>query len=169
MIVRLEEPGDREASLAVERAAFATADEARIVAAVRDEPGSFALVAEEDDAVVGHVQLSAAWIGNEAVLALGPIGVVPARQGKGIGTAMVAAALAQARERRAAAVILLGDPAFYGARGFVPAAPYGLLNPFTGVQADGFRIEEEDLQIAVLDEERVKAMRGKVRWHPAFG
>ena len=49
-----------------------------IVEAVRDEEGSFALVAEEDGELVGHIQLSRAWVGENPLLALGPIGVVPA-------------------------------------------------------------------------------------------
>ena len=74
MRIRLESAADREAALEVERAAFGTPEEPRIVEAVRDQPGSFALVAEEDDEIVGHVQLSAAWVGIDEVRALGPIG-----------------------------------------------------------------------------------------------
>jgi hypothetical protein len=80
MKVRLEEPGDCDASLEVERLAFGSDQEPSIVEAVRDEEGSFALVAEEDGTLVGHVQLSRAWMGETPVLGLGPIGVVPERQ-----------------------------------------------------------------------------------------
>ena len=155
--------------LEVERAAFGTPEEPAIVEAVRDQPGSFGLVAEEDGDVIGHVQLSAAWVGEDEVLALGPIGVMPAHQGHGVGTALVAAALASAREQGAAAVILLGAPGYYGARGFEPVATYGLTNPFAGVTEGGFVIAEEDLQLAVLDPDRVASLAGEVRWHPAFG
>jgi putative acetyltransferase len=169
VIVRLETAADRDSSVEVERAAFGTTEEARIVEQVRDEPGSFALVADDGREVVGHVQLSSAWVGQDEVLALGPIGVLPDRQRRGIGTALVAAALEEGRARGAAAVILLGDPAYYGRRGFEPAARFGLRNPFAGVTENGFEIAEEDLQIAILDAERVAAMAGDVRWHPAFG
>jgi predicted N-acetyltransferase YhbS len=67
------------------------------------------------------------------------------------------------------AVILLGAPSFYGPRGFEPAASYGFANPFAGVLPDGFEIAEKDFQIAVIDEVRVRAMSGEVRWHAAFG
>ncbi len=169
MIVRLETPADREASIAIERAAFGRTLEADIAGTVRDEPGSFALIAEADGEIVGHVQLSTAWVGEDEVLALGPIGVAPTHQRRGIGTALVAAALDEARGRGAAAVILLGDPSYYGARGFEPAARYGLANPFAGTEEEGFVIAEEDCQIAVFDEARVAALAGAVRWHPAFG
>jgi predicted N-acetyltransferase YhbS len=169
VIVRLERLEDRPASIEVERAAFGTSEEATIVEQVRDEPGSFALVAVIDDEVVGHVQMSTAWIGDAEVLALGPIGVSPAYQRRGVGTQLLASAIAEADARETAAVILLGSPSFYGARGFEPASVYGFANPFTGVLPDGFTIAEEDFQIAVIDADRVRQMSGMVRWHPAFG
>jgi putative acetyltransferase len=112
--------------------------------------------------------MSKAWIGDQDVLALGPIAVTPTRQGRGYGTALVAAALAEAAARDVAAV-MLRSPRYYGQRGFEPAYLYGLRSPFTGTTAEGFVIAEEDFQIAVLDAARVRPMSGVVRWHPAFG
>jgi predicted N-acetyltransferase YhbS len=169
VIIRPERLEDRPSSIEIERAAFGTLEEATIVERIWDEPGSFALVAEEDGEVVGHVQMSTAWIGDDSVLALGPIGVSPAYQRRGIGSALIAAALAEARARGAAAAIVLGSPLFYGRRGFEPAATYGFANPFATLLPDGFEIVEEHFQIAVLDEDRVREMSGIVRWHPAFG
>jgi predicted N-acetyltransferase YhbS len=168
-VIRLEREEDRPASLEVERAAFGGPLEAEIVVAVRDEPGSFALVAELGDEVVGHVQLSTAWIGEQEVLALGPIGVMPAHQGRGLGTDLLRAALDEATRRGTTAVILLGSPAFYGARGFEPASARGLRNPFAGATEDGSVIAAKDFQIAVLDGVRAGALTGEIRWHPAFG
>lgn len=169
MIVRLERPEDRDASLEIEQVAFGTPEEPRIVEEVRDQPGSFALVAEEEDVIVGHVQLSAVRVGRDEVVGLGPIAVLPSRQGHGIGTALLAAALAEARSRGGIAVVLLGAPRFYGERGFQPAARFGLRNPFAGVTEEGFEIEEEDFQIAILDAVRAASLAGEVRWHPSFG
>ena len=169
MIVRPERADDRAASVAVERAAFGEPLEPHIVEAIRDVEGSFALVAEVDGELVGHVQMSRAWVGDSAVLALGPIGVVPDRQRAGIGSALVRAALDEASRRGEVAVILLGDPSYYGRLGFVPGSRYGLRNPFAGSHDDGFVVAEEDFQIAVLDEARATVLAGDVRWHPAFG
>jgi putative acetyltransferase len=168
MTVRPEESADRDATLEVERAAFRTTNESDIVVAVRDEAGSFALIAEEESRVVGHVRMSKAWSGDQEVLALGPIAVTPTRQGRGYGTALVAAALAEAAARDVAAVMLLGSPRYYGQR-FEPARHFGLRNPFTGTTAEGSEIADEDFRIAVLDAAQVRPMSGVVRWHPAFG
>jgi putative acetyltransferase len=167
-VVRAEIPEDRAASLEVERAAFGGSSEADIVEAVRDDVDAFALVATIDGCIVGHVQLSRAWIGEEPVLALGPIGVAPDRQHRGIGSSLVSGSLEEAARRGERAVILLGDPGFYGRLGFAPGSRHGLRNPYAGRTEDGFTIEEEDFQVAVLDE-REGSLTGEVRWHPAFG
>ena len=52
--IRPEEPLDREAALEVERLAFGSDEEPGIVEAVRGDDGSFALVAEEEGAIVGQ-------------------------------------------------------------------------------------------------------------------
>jgi putative acetyltransferase len=168
LVVRPEEPADRVAALEVERAAFGSDEETAIVERVQDEEGSFALVVEEDGDVVGHVQLSRGWVGESPVLALGPIGVVPSRQRRGIGSALMRAALEEAGRRGEVAVMLLGDPAFYPRFGFEPASKFGLRNPFAGVSAGDFVIAEEDFMLAPLDG-RARSLRGPVRWHPAFG
>jgi putative acetyltransferase len=163
LAIRPERLEDRGRSLEIERLAFSKEEEVAIVEAVRDEDGSFALVAEEEDGdLVGHVQLSRAWIGENAVLALGPIGVVPERQRQGIGSALMRAALDEARARDEPAVILLGDPAFYSRFGFEPAASVGLRNPFAG------EVAEENFMLAPLHD-RAWSLSGEVRWHSAFG
>jgi putative acetyltransferase len=164
----METPADREATLQIERLAFGSDGEAAIVEAVRDEAGSFALVAEEDGEVIGHVQFSRVRIGQDRVVALGPIGVLPDRQRRGVGSALIRAGLDRARELGEPAVVLLGDPSFYPRFGFEPASTFGLRNPFTGVQPDGFVVKEEDFMVAPLDD-RARHLSGPVRWHPAFG
>ena len=170
MIVRLESPTDRLASIEVERAAFGQPLESTIVEAVRDEAGSFALVAEFDGDIVGHVQMSRARVGETDVLALGPIGVLPDRQRRGIGSSLVRAALDEAGRRGESAVILLGDPSTTTVRsGSCPRRATGCGTRSRGMQEEDFVIAEEDFQIAVLDEARAARLAGEVRWHPAFG
>jgi putative acetyltransferase len=169
--IRLERPEDRDAALDVERRAFeATGSaelETRIVRDVRDDEGSFALVAAEGEDVIGHVQFSRGWIGVTPVVALGPIAVSPERQGGGIGSALVRGGLDAARWRGEKVVMLLGDPNYYRRFGFRPALPLGLRNPYAGVMPDGFEIHEEDLQLVFLDGD--VPLEGQVRWHAAFG
>jgi putative acetyltransferase len=166
--VRVEEAGDRDAALEVERLAFGSDVEPSIVEMVRDEEGSFALVADADGEIAGHVQFSRAWVGLDAVLALGPIGVLPDRQRLGIGSALMRAGLDEARARAEVAVILFGEPAFYSRFGFEPGATFGVPNPYAGLTLpDGTVVTEENFMLAALDEQ-ARSLRGEVRCHPGL-
>jgi predicted N-acetyltransferase YhbS len=166
--IRLEEPSDRERSLEVERGAFDSDEEPAIAEAVRDEEGSFALVAEDAGEIVGHVQLSRAWVGETPVVGLGPVGVLPNHQRRGIGSELMRAALDEARRRGEAAVVLFGDPDFYLRFGFEPGIAFGLRNPYTGRELPGgIVVREENLMLAPLDE-RARSLAGEMRWHPAL-
>ena len=66
--------------------------------------------------------------GASAIL-LGPLAVEPALQGRGIGRSLVVHALAEARRLRHRLCVVVGEPAYYGPYGFVPAAPAGLILP----------------------------------------
>jgi len=167
VIIRLERADDRDAAFELERLAFERDLEADIARTVADVEGSFALVAEEGGTMIGHVQLSRGWIGAKPVVALGPIGVLPERQGQGCGGALVRGALEEAARRGERVVMLLGSPAFYPRFGFVPAATFGLKNPYAGVAEEGFEIAEEDFMVARLDDAPI-VLEGPVRWHPAF-
>jgi putative acetyltransferase len=70
-------------------------------------------VAERDGEVVGHIAFSAAAIGGSSTgwFLLGPVAVRPARQGEGIGRALVETGLDALRSRGARGCVLVGDPA----------------------------------------------------------
>ena len=144
MLLRRERPGDARAVHDLHRAAFAreaTPDgpasdgrlEADLVDALRadgDLVPACCLVAEVDGAVVGHVAVSRATVGGEAgVLGLGPLGVRPDLQGRGIGSALLHATLAAADALGARAVVLLGHPGYYPRFGFEPAVDHGVTPP----------------------------------------
>ncbi|MEU5875287.1 N-acetyltransferase [Glycomyces sp. NPDC047369] len=133
-LIRRETDRDHAAVHALQDAAFKTAahasgHEADLVDALRGTDAwapHHSLVAEIDGAVAGHVVSTYGTVGGTRVLGLGPIGVDPARHGQGIGSALMHAAIAAADARDEPAIILLGDPGFYGRFGFVPAADHGI-------------------------------------------
>jgi putative acetyltransferase len=124
--IRAELPLDAAAIAAVTTAAFLDAPhtshtEQFIVAALRRAGAlTVSLVAVEAGAVIGHVAVSPVAISDGAVgwYGLGPISVLPARQGQGIGSGLMHAAMDALRARGAAGCVLLGDPLFYGRLGF---------------------------------------------------
>ncbi len=124
--VRAEIPEDAAAIARVTQAAFAVAEHADgteqfIVAALRDAGAlAVSLVAEADGLIVGHVAVSPVAVDGVACgwLGLGPVSVMPGRHGRGIGTALIEAALDRLRRRGAAGCVVLGEPAYYGRFGF---------------------------------------------------
>lgn len=90
---------------------------------------ALSLVALADDDPVGHVVCSRAHVGARPVAGLGPIGVLPGRQGRGVGTALLHAVLAAADALDLPLVGLLGAPELYGRFGFVPAGSLGVEPP----------------------------------------
>ena len=87
------------------------------------------LVAEQDGKVVGHVGLSHAWLDARRRLVdvwlLSPLSVVPARQGQGVGTRLLAAAVEEARSSGTPLLFVEGSPDYYGGRGFQRAGAHG--------------------------------------------
>jgi predicted N-acetyltransferase YhbS len=91
---------------------------------------ALALVAVDGERIVGTVRLWPVDAGHDRpALLLGPLAVAPDCRRRGIGSALVARALAQARRRRHAAVLLVGDLAFYGRHGFSADKTAGLWMP----------------------------------------
>lgn len=126
MHIRPERPEDVDAIHALTRDAFIGAPHSNqtepfIIDALR-AGGALAvsLVAEDGGTLVGHVALSPVRLsdGTEGWYGLGPISVVPTRQGEGIGSALMHAALAALDARGAAGCVLLGEPGYYGRFGF---------------------------------------------------
>lgn len=132
MDVRSQARAEQRAVLEVIRAAFG--DHGEDVAAIWDEVrGSSlergSLVACDGPDVVGHVGLSYAWLDARRELVdvwlLSPLSVRSDRQGQGIGTALVAAAVEHARRGATPLLFLEGSPRYYGPRGFEKASDHG--------------------------------------------
>ena len=95
-----------------------------------------ALVAHDSDGhVIGTVRLwnVEAGISSEGAavdaLLLGPLAVDPAHEGKGIGGALMRAAIAQAQHRGHGAILLVGDAAYYERFGFFAQKTAHLVMP----------------------------------------
>ena len=146
--VRPAAAADRSAIEAVVAAAFGEDKDGRVVRMVRALEVTGAtragLVALEKGELVGHVQLSRSWIDARQalveVLVLSPLSVAPARQRRGVGTALVAAALAEAERLGAPAVFLEGAPTYYGPRGFDAAIGHGFARPSARIPAPAFQV-----------------------------
>jgi putative acetyltransferase len=167
--IRLETPGDEPGVRHVHELAFPGPEEALIVDAIRSlAPAGWQSVVAEDRAgrIVGHVLLSPCPVEDEAgdrvaeVLALGPIGVLPEVQFRGVGSALIAASVSLAVARGVPAIVLLGQPGYYPRFGFGSARAQGLEPP---AQA-----WPDEAWMAKLLPAWSDACRGTVRYPEAF-
>ena len=137
---------------------YADGDEAELVEVLRSQNAlSVSLVAERDGTIVGQIAFSPARASGAARgwYALGPVAVLPAHQGGGIGSALIRAGLKAIVELGAHGCILTGDPAYYSRFGFKlsgESAPPG---------------EPEEFFMVKLFRGRLPA--GPIRFHKAFG
>lgn len=137
VVVRGEGAGDRWAVRAVNEAAFGGCAEADLVERLHDEGDAlFGLVAEAEGRVVGHILFSRLPIDTAdktiAAAPLAPLAVLPEWQGRGIGSALARHGLDRCRERQVAAVVVLGDPSYYGRFGFRAETAARLHSPWSG-------------------------------------
>jgi predicted N-acetyltransferase YhbS len=167
--VRREHPGDADAIRRVHDAAFGGPTEGRIVDELRASEwwlpwGS--LVAEDAGArIVGHLLMSRARLEAEAggedrsILVIGPVGVLPEAQGRGMGAALMRAAISAATRRDEPLICLLGHADYYPRFGFVPARGIGVEAPQPWPDAHWLALRLPAWQ---------PGLRGTVRFPPAF-
>jgi putative acetyltransferase len=138
MLIRREATADVVAIARVHAGAFAAGPgepvEVELVHALRRSDAwlpRLSLVAVDGERVVGHVVCSRARLepGGRPVLGLGPIGVLPEGQGRGVGAALMHAVLGAADACDETLVGVLGEPAYYRRFGFEPAAQRRVVAP----------------------------------------
>ncbi len=148
LYVRGEKAADYATISEINRLAFGREEEANLVNAIRKTKSyefGFSLVAVREDIILGHALFSKGFITHRGrrfkCLILGPIAVHPEHQRKGIGKALVNEGLERAKEVGFGAVIVVGDPAYYGAFGFKPAGGMKLRTTL-GVPDENFMAKE---------------------------
>jgi putative acetyltransferase len=117
---------------------------------------TLSLIAEEDDQLVGCVAFSPVKIDGKAGdwFGLGPVAVIPDRQGMGIGSELIQCGLRHLRASDAHGCVVLGEPDYYGRFGFAPLPDLKL----DGVPDKYF------MALPLVDE----IPAGKVDYDPAF-
>jgi putative acetyltransferase len=149
----------------VNAAAFESPAEAELVDALRTDSAWLAglsWVAElPGGQVIGYALLTRCHVGEAEAVALAPVAVLPAYQRRGVGDAVVRAALDAARDRGERLAVVLGHPEYYPRFGFVRASELGI--------KASFDYPDEALMALVLDEGARPAPAGTVHYAAPFG
>lgn len=164
--IRPEGPGDEPAIRRVNELAFEGSTEADLVDKLRTA-GAIVLsmvALDDDDEIVAHALVSPVTVVTEEVevslLGLGPVAVLPSRQGQGIGMQLIETSLEWVREYGHAGVVVVGDADYYSRFGFIPASRWGLR-----WEADA---PEEVFLAMELSPGRLSGVKGTVRYRPEF-
>ncbi len=163
--VRVETREDLPGIRSVEMGAYGRAAEANLVDVLRRHwEVILSLVAEVDGEVVGHALLTQVTlmptVPGLRMVGLGPIAVRPEFQGRGIGSQLIREAIRQAGLEGWQAIVVLGDPSFYGRFGFVPASQYGV--------SCEFRVRQDSFLVLELRSGTLEGIQGTVRYQPEF-
>lgn len=125
-LIRAEIPDDAAAINALHDFAFGPGRFARTAQRLRDDvpaDPNTSLVAMFGDRLGGSVRMTPIRIGDRPAQLLGPLAVHPDFGNRGVGRALVAAALEAAAGRGWELVLLVGDRPYYMPLGFNPTDP----------------------------------------------
>lgn len=160
--LREERRGDEAAIRAVNDQAFGQELEGRIVDALRaNGAAKLSLVAIREDQIIGHIMYSPATIdGKIEGAALGPMAVLPAAQGQGIGSRLMEFGNSRLKERGCPFIIVLGHAEFYPRFGFRPASG-------TGIGCE-WEVPDEVFMILAIDENTLDDVTGMAKYRHEF-
>ena len=148
---------------AVHLLAFPTSAEADLVEQLgRDGDSVISLVGVEQGRIVGHILLSRMDVQADGralnAVGLAPVAVIPALQRRGIGSALVEAAIGEARRLGIDLIFVLGDTDFYGRFGFAAEAAQPFACAYAGPH----------FQALLLDSIADPVQAGAANYAPAF-
>lgn len=162
--IRIEGKKDSFAVEQINKAAFETDAESKLIVSLRKTVRPFiSLVAEDTGKVIGHIMFSPVTLdcGNVVkIMGLAPMAVLPEYQRKGVGSELVRVGLDECRKLGFGAVVVLGHAEYYPRFGFTPAVGFGL-----GCEYD---VPENVFMAIELQPGYLKNVEGKVKYHEAF-
>lgn len=149
----------------VHEAAFGQHDEADLVDALRKNCKELlSLVAVDGERIVGHALWSPVTIESESGtvpgMGLGPVGVLPEFQRRGIGSRLIKDGTEMLRSRQCPLIIVLGHQDYYPRFGFVPASKHGIRSEWD--------MPENAFMVLMLDPSCAGTILGIAKYRPEF-
>lgn len=123
------------------------------------------IVATENKKIVGHGMLSEVEVVNQNKtlcigLALAPLSVATAYQGRKIGENLLLTLETKAKGLNYKFIVILGSASFYSRYGYVPASKYNIEAPFD--------VPDESFMIKLLSENALNGISGVIQYSEVF-
>ena len=161
LTIRRETPEDVAPIRYVNEQAFGQNGEAELVEKLRNRAVlTISLVAVRENKVVGHIAFSPVAIESKYSSFEAPMAVLPAYQGKGIGSQLVQAGLEECRRLGHEIAVVLGHPDYYPRFGFIPAKA-------RGIDCE-FEAPDEAWMVLELQEGALTGKSGTVKFQSEF-
>jgi len=164
MLIRSEIGIDAASIDSLMRRSFPTSAEAELVQQLREDGLlTLGVVATDDDGqVLGYAAFSPVTLNNEdrQWVGLAPLAVDESVRRQGVGKQLIYEGLDTLNEFGYAAVVVLGDPAFYGPYGFEPAARHQLHCRWEGTEAA--------FQVYKLADDAFDGVEGRIEFSAPF-
>lgn len=169
ILVRQETPADYAEIYALVQQAFATAehkdgDEQDLVVKLRGSAAfvpELSLVAEINGRLAGYILFTKAKVGNQNILVLAPLAVLPQYQRQGIGKELIKAGEEIAEKLGFSGISVIGNPQVYSKSGYVPARKFGISSPF--------EIDDKYFMFKELYPEAFSSAKAIIEYAPEFG
>ncbi|CAH0217319.1 N-acetyltransferase [Erwinia aphidicola] len=164
MLIRTEIGVDAASIDSLLRRCFPTSAEAELVQQLREDGLlTLGVVATDDEGqVLGYAAFSPVTLAEEdrQWVGLAPLAVDESVRKQGLGKQLIYEGLDTLNEFGYAAVVVLGDPAYYGRYGFEPAARYGLHSRW--------QESEAAFQVYKLAEDAFSGTEGRIEYSAPF-
>ncbi|BCQ33202.1 MULTISPECIES: GNAT family N-acetyltransferase [Erwinia] len=164
MLIRSEIGIDAASIDSLLRRSFPTSAEAELVQQLREDGLlTLGVVATDDDGqVLGYAAFSPVTLNDEdrQWVGLAPLAVDESVRRQGVGKQLIYEGLDTLNEFGYAAVVVLGDPAFYGPYGFEPAARHQLHCRWEGTEAA--------FQVYKLADDAFDGVEGRIEFSAPF-
>jgi putative acetyltransferase len=163
--IRAETGADISAVRSINVAAFGRENEANLVDRLRGMTQTVSFVAVVAEYIVGHIFFSPVAVagdcpGDRFILGLAPIAVLPDYQRQGIGALLIRHSLAACAQAGCQAVVVLGNPQYYGRFGFRPARENQLRCEYS--------VPDEAFMVMELTSGGLAGCRGMIKYRPEF-
>ena len=160
-LVYLTEDASHDAVIElINEEAFGPGRFARAAARIREQgPHDRALsfICADDGETIASVRMTPVLVGSVKGHLLGPLAVRPSHKNRGIGRDLVRIAIEAARRKGSEAVILVGDPPYYGPLGFEKVAYNALAFPGP--------VDPDRVLVVQLASDTHERLKGTIAWH----